>query len=122
MGLLSGNTLKGIFGRAFRPIYEDGRLIQVQKARLPNGTLVDQIIEQFDVKIQLDAVTEDMRQAEGYASTDQRCLILRDGLPIEHLDTDCRLVARDYLWTLHEVTTDPARSYFEARAARKELA
>lgn len=118
MGLLSGNTLQGIFGRAFRAVYEDGLVVQVRKLRQPNGTLLDQAVLQTPVKVQLDEVTESMRKVEGYAATDQRAIILRDGFPLEHLDTDCRLVARGYTWMLHEVTTDPARAYFEARASR----
>lgn len=122
MGLLSGNTLQGILGRVFAGIYEDGELIEARKIRQPNGVLRDQIVERHTVKVQLDVVTERMRQAEGYAATDQRAIVLRAGLPVQDITTDFRLLARGKVWHLNEVTTDPARSHFEARATLAQAA
>ena len=122
MGLLSGDTLQGIFGRVLAGIFEDGELIEARKIRQPNGVLRDQIIERHPVKVQLDVVTERMRQAEGYAATDQRAIVLRAGLPVQDITTDFRLLARGKVWHLNEVTTDPARSHFEARATLAQAA
>lgn len=116
MGLLSGDTLKNIFGSVFRGIYEDGTLVEIQKVRQPNGTLRDQVTASHPVKIQLDKVTEAMRASEGYAGTDKRVLILRKGLDVEWITTDFRLRARGVEWLLTSVETDPARSHFDARA------
>ena len=122
MGLLSGDTLQGIFGRVLAGIFEDGELIEARKIRQPNGVLRDQIVERHPVKVQLDVVTERMRQAEGYAATDQRAIVLRAGLPVQDITTDFRLLARGKVWHLNEVTTDPARSHFEARATLAQAA
>lgn len=117
MGLLSGDGLSRIFGRAFSSIYEDGELVVIEKVRQPNGTMVSGITARYDVKVQLDVVTERMSRIAGAAVTDQRCLILRSGLGLDKIPTTCRLLARGDTWLLNEVSTDPARSYFEARAS-----
>lgn len=118
MGLLSGDAIRRLMGRVFTPIYEDGELLEIQKIRQPNGTLRDNVVSRRAVKVQMDVVTHEMKSDKGFASTDQRALILRQQIPdVPYLTADFRLVARGKVWLLNGVTTDPAQSYFEARAS-----
>ena len=117
MGLLSGNALQKVFGKVFRAVYEDGQLLEIRKVRQPNGTLRDEVVAEHAVKVQFDVVTSEMSKQEGYATTDQRCIVLRDRLTVEEITTDFRLIGRGKRWTLNSVTTDPARSYFDSRAS-----
>ena len=119
MGLLSTNRLQKIFGRAFRGVYAEGTLIQSSKVRKPNGTLATEEVARYAVSVQFDECTESMKQSLGYASTDCRAIILRDGLALDltNMSTDCYLIGDGKGWNLNQVTTDPARSYFEARAS-----
>lgn len=123
MGLLDTNRLQKVFGRAFKGIYGTGVLVQSGKVRQPNGTLMTQIIAEHEVKVQFDVCTEAMRLASGYASTDTRAIILRDGLGLDltQANSDCYLIGDGREWNLNEITTDPARSYFELRASLRRL-
>ena len=124
MGLLDTTRLQKIFGRAFSGVYGSGTLVQSGKVRQTNGTLVTTIIAQHPVKVQFDACTEAMRASSGYASTDTRAIILRDGLSLEltQLDSDCYLIGAGFEWNLNEIYTDPARSYYEVRASLRRPA
>ena len=67
---------------------------------------------------QVDAVTEAMRQAEGYTDRDMRLLILSDTLS-GSLDTDVtvEVLAGPHAgeWMLASVDRDPCGIYFECR-------
>lgn len=116
MGLLSGSSISAIFGSVFGKVFEDGVLQKVDKRRLPNGTLSSVVLEEFPILVQLDSVTERMSRAEGAAVTDKRIIILRDRLYVE-ITSDDLVIARGKSWSLNEVDTDPARSYYEARGS-----
>lgn len=69
--------------------------------------------------VQVDAVTEAMRQAEGYTDRDMRLLVLADTLE-GSLDTDATIDVLEgpYAgteWMLASVDRDPVGAYWECR-------
>ncbi len=118
-GLLDGG-LAAIFAAAFAPIYMDGTLHRRPEYDADDeGTITRVSKEDWpteDVKVQLDAATQAMRQAEGYADTDQRILILASGLTAP--TTDDEITAGGVRWAIASVSQDPARTYFELRGQR----
>lgn len=122
MGLLSGNGLQRIFGRAFKGVFAQGVIVHVRKNRQPNGTLRSEVMGRHVVSVQFDSVTEAMRSTQGYSATDMRVIILRHDLDLDltEFSSDCIVAGNGYFWSLSDVTTDPARSYFEARGSMKE--
>lgn len=77
-------------------------------------------------QVQIDALTEAMRQADGYTDQDMRLLVLTATLDGE-LDSDARVEveAGPYAgteWMLASVARDPCGVYFECRGRRLNVA
>jgi hypothetical protein len=72
-------------------------------------------------QLQVDSVTDAMRQADGYAEGDVRVLILSATLA-GSLDTDAtvEVLAGPYTgsWLVSSITRDPAAVYYEGRGRR----
>lgn len=71
--------------------------------------------------VQVDSVTEAMRQGEGYRDKDMRLLVLADGLG-RAPDTDCTVEVLSGphagTWKPVSVSRDPAGIYFECLGRR----
>jgi hypothetical protein len=111
MGLLDGG-LAQIFYGAFNGIFLD--------ATLHRSTITDngkgggtETWTNEPVKASLDAMTEAMRQQEGYVDTDQRILVLAHG--IEAPNADCEITVKGRRWMIASVGTDPAEAAYELR-------
>jgi hypothetical protein len=117
MGLLDGQ-IGEMFAAVFGPLYLDGTLYRAvagddgQGGGSGNG---------FDngtaVKVQIDAATQAMQQAEGFVDTDVRILILAHG--VASPDTDAEVAAGGARYMVATVGTDPAGSYYELRGRKK---
>lgn len=90
--------------------YDEGGSIQTP------GTPVEK-----SCQVQVDAVTEAMRSADGYTDQDMRLLVLTATLDGE-LDTDARVDVQagphQGEWMLASVSRDPCGIYFECRGRR----
>lgn len=74
-----------------------------------------------DCTLQVDSVTEAMRQADGYAEGDVRVLILSATLS-GSLDTDATVEVLDGphtgMWLVSAIERDPAATYWQGRGRR----
>lgn len=67
------------------------------------------------VKVQIEAATDAMREAEGYASTDVRFLMLAHG--VDKPNSDCQLEQGGMLYGIRTpVGRDPAGAYWDIHA------
>lgn len=117
MGLLDGQLAEA-FAAVFGGIYLDGTLYRAvegddgQGGGSGNG---------FDagtaVKVQIDAATQAMQQAEGFVDTDVRILILAHG--VASPDTDAEVAAGGARYMVESVGTDTCGSYYELRGRKK---
>lgn len=117
-GLMDGGVAAA-FAAVFGGIYVNGQLYR------PNaftddgmgGGIGSGFAPPEAVKVQIDAVTDAMRSAEGYVDGDVRILMLAHGLVAP--DTDCELSANNTRWMVESVSIDPCGSYYELRGRRK---
>lgn len=123
MGLLDGGGA-ALLTRIFTPIYLPGTVYT-------SLTVYDRYGEPSTVtnatpcRIQIDAMTEAMRAAEGAADQDRRAIVLAgDGVSF---DTDAELSANSgpyagSRWLVMSIDRDPAGSYFSCRVRRNPVA
>jgi len=123
MGLLDGGGA-ALLNRIFTPIYLPGTVYT-------NLTVYDRYGEPSAVtnatpcRIQIDAMTEAMRSAEGAADQDRRAIVLADdGIAF---DTDAELSAdggpyAGSRWIVMSIDRDPAGAYFQCRVRRNPSA
>lgn len=118
MGVMDGG-MATLFANVFSAIYLDGTLYRP-------GAFADDgkgggSSAAFDsgspVKVQIDAATFAMQQADGFVEGDVRILMLAHGITAP--DTDCELGAGGSRWQIESVATDPAGTYYELRGRRK---
>lgn len=112
MGLLDGGGA-ALMAAVFGGIYLDATLhrptITADGAGGGSTTYADEA-----VKVQLEAVTEAMRQAEGYTDKDVRILMLADG--VTRPNSDCEVTVSGTRYSIQPpVGTDPAQSYYDMR-------
>lgn len=148
MGLLDGGIAR-IFNATFSALYLDGILHHGTGEPIYDeaGTIVgysdpgDQ-----PIKVQIDAATDAMRRAEGFAEGDVRLIILTtygqsdgttetdhsDGTPysdgssysqatygyVEQLDSDMEVTVQGVRYRLQSVERDPALSHWVCRGRR----
>lgn len=119
-GLLTGG-LSAVFAAAFGAIYPPGRLHRrVGDTFDEGGSLVPGTVETIDCQVQVDSVTERMRQADGYTDRDVRLLILAHGLPEMTTDYQVEVLAGPFagMWMVASVDRDPAGAVFDCRGRR----
>jgi hypothetical protein len=68
------------------------------------------------VKVQIDAATLAMQNADSYVEGDVRILMLAHGVAAP--DTDCEVGAGGVRYMIASVATDPAGSYYEMRGRK----
>lgn len=112
MGLLDGGGA-ALMASVFGGIYLDATLHRPTTTDDGMGggssTFADE-----PVKVQLEAVTEAMRQAEGYTDRDVRILMLASGVP--RPNSDCEVTVSGTRYAIQPpVGTDPAQSYWDMR-------
>lgn len=116
-------ALASVFGAAFGGFYLPGRVLLPGARQFDSGgSIIPGAPEvSVDCRVQVDAVTERMRQSDGYADRDMRLLILSAGLAAE-VTTDCRVEVLQGphagLWLVASVDRDPAGAYFDCRGRR----
>lgn len=115
MGLLDGQ-IAATFAAVFGPIYLDGTLYRPTFTDDGKGGGASSWSSE-PVKVQIDQATQAMRASEGFVDTDQRILVLADG--VTTITTDCEISAGGSRWMIESVGTDPAGSYYELRGRRK---
>lgn len=118
MSMLDTDILQSTLGQAFAAVFGAGELIRVVMERQPGGIYLPVEQPPVPIRVQVDTVTEAMRQAAGYSAEDVRLLILQHGLTGPAPTTDDIVVAQGVRWRLSGIGQDPARSYFEMRATR----
>lgn len=114
MGILDGG-LSGVFGAAFGPLYLPAVLHRRSLVDLGDGSL-SEVVADVAVRAQVDAATEAMRQAEGYADGDVRILVLAAGVPA--LSSDDWITVRGQRWSIQSASLDPAASHWDCRGRR----
>jgi hypothetical protein len=113
------NAFSHAFGGAYHdgvarwtgaPVFDDGGSI------VTPGTP-----EEVACRVQVDSVTEAMRQSEGYRDQDMRLLVLSAGLERD-INTDCTVTVLDGphagAWRVASVSRDPCGIYHEALGRR----
>ncbi len=108
MGLLDGGMAR-VFAGAFRGLYLDATLHRRQLVEDGLGGGSSTWIDE-PVKAQLNSVTEAMRSAEGFTDSDQRILVLADGVDL--IDTDAEISVKGRRWGISSVGQDPAGAVF----------
>lgn len=118
MGFLDGDIAElfaGVFGSFYLdatlhagtgdPIYDDatGEIIGYEGADMP-------------CKCQVDAATDAMRRAQGFAEGDVRLIVLAQGLP--ELTSDHEVTVQGVRYRLQSVERDPALSHWVCRGRR----
>jgi hypothetical protein len=116
MGLLDGE-IAAISAAAFGPLYLDGTLYRWSTVSDGMGGGTGGFDSGTAVKVQIDAVTEAMRQSLGFVDGDVRILMLAHGVAAP--DTDCEIAAGGTRYMIESVGTDCAGSYYELRGRRK---
>lgn len=115
MGLLDGG-LAAVFNAAFSPIYLDASLYRATITEDGAGGGTEAFAAAEAVKAQLDATTQAMQRAEGYVDTDQRILVLAQG--VDPISTDDEITVGGVRWQIASVSQDPAKAYYELRGRR----
>ena len=72
---------------------------------------------QYPCRVQFDAATQAMRQAEGFLETDARILVLTASLEVT-LDTEARIIADGATWALLSCQRDAAGIGYECRGRK----
>jgi hypothetical protein len=118
MGLLDGD-IAAAFAAVFGGVYLDGSLYRPKTYADDGmgGGSAPGFAPGEPVKVQIDAASFAMRQAEGYVEGDVRILMLAHGVAAP--DTDCEIAAGGTRYMIETVGTDPAGSYFELRGRKK---
>lgn len=119
MGLLDGG-LQSIFGAAFGSIYLHGSLVRVTLTDDGYGGLTENATSN-DIRGQVDAVTEKMRQSASYTDGDMRIIILQSGVEFEP-DTDCRVALGGKYWSIADIEADPAQTHWVMRGSLRSAA
>lgn len=120
MALLNGG-LAGVFRAAFGGLYLPGRIHRYPPPSFDaGGSIVPAAPVLIGCRLQVDACTEEMRRAEGYADLDVRLLILADGLPEIGTDDRVEVLSGPHsgLWAVMGVSHDPAGAAFDCRGRR----
>lgn len=116
--LLDTDAIKDLFGEVFGEIYGDGNLRRQAMTDDGEGGYTPGSVMNYPIKVQVDACTERMRESPGYTATDMRLLILQSGVGINEITTNDEVTTADgRRWQCNEVTSDPARSYWECRGS-----
>lgn len=115
MGILNGG-ISGLFGSVFSSFYLDGTLVRASTIAGDGegGNVVTEAMPQA-CKVQIDAVTEAMRQAPGYTENDVRLLVLQSGVTGGAIDSDCKVTVNGVQYLIGPVSQDPGASYWECR-------
>lgn len=116
MGLLDGQ-IAATFAAVFGPRYLDGTLYRWSTVSDGMGGGTSGFDDGTAVKVQIDQATQAMQQSEGFVDTDQRILVLAEG--VATITTDCEISAGGSRWMIESVGIDPAGSYYELRGRRK---
>ena len=116
MGLLDGG-IASIFHSAFSGLYLDathhaGTGEPVYDA---NGNITGYLGGDQACKAQVDAATDAMRRAEGYAEGDARIIVLAQGLT-GGIDSDHEITVRGQKYRILSAELDPAASHYVCRA------
>lgn len=113
MGMLDGGGA-ALMSAVFSGIYLDGTLHRPTLTDDGMGGGTSTFADE-GVKVQLEAVTEAMRQADGYTDQDVRILMLASG--VARPDSDCEVTVGATRYMIQPpVGTDPAQSYWDCRA------
>lgn len=115
-GLLDG-ALAEAFSAAFGPVFQDAAIYRWSSASDGMGGGTSGFDSGTSVKAQLDQTTEAMQSADGYVDTDQRILVLANG--VAPISTDDEIVVADTRWLIASVARDPAGAYYDIRGRRK---
>lgn len=117
MALLDGG-LRAVFGAAFGGIYLDATLHRQGLTFGTGGDVSAPSDTDEAVKAHFDAITEAMRQAQGYSEQDVAILILQEGVTAAPT-TDDEITLSGQRWKIAgPITEDPARTYWLARGRR----
>lgn len=117
MGLLDGGIAR-IFNATFSTFYLDGILHAGtgEPQYGPGGTIIGYEGGESPVKVQIDAATDAMRRADGFAEGDVRLIILAMGVPEVTSDHAVTVSGRRY--QLQSAERDPALTHWVCRGRR----
>lgn len=115
MGLLDGG-IEAIFGAAFGGLYLSATLHAGTGEPIydDDGNVIGFEGGDTACKAQVDAATDAMRRADGYAEGDARIIVLAQG--IGTVDSDNEITVRGKRWRLLSAELDAAASHWVCRA------
>jgi len=117
MGLLDGDIAE-LFADVFGSFYLDATLHAGtgEPEYGPGGTIIGYDGGDTPVKVQIDAATDAMRRADGFAEGDVRLIILAMGVP--EVTSDHAVTVSGRLYQLQSAERDPALSHWVCRGRR----
>lgn len=110
MGLLDGQ-LAASFASVFSSFYLDATLYRSTITANGAGGGTQAFDAGTAVKAQLTRTTQAMRERDNYVDTDQRILVLADG--VAPIDTDAEIVVKGQRWSIAYVAQDPVGAYYD---------
>lgn len=119
MGLLDGG-LQGIFGAAFGGLYLDGTLQKITYVDDGTGSATE-VSTDYEIKGQIDAANQAMREQDGYSAGDMRIIILQADVPVTP-NTDHRVILGGKLWNIANIEADPANTHWVMRGTSRSPA
>lgn len=120
--MLAGGAA-ALFGAIFSPLYLAGRVWTTATTYDARGEMQRAQASAADCRVQVDAATERMREAEGYSTTDRALYVLRSSFS-GAFDSDCEITVDEgpYAGSRWKVAapieSDPAAAYWLARGVR----
>lgn len=116
MTLLEGD-IRSLFGSVFSTIYDDGTMTTIAMTDDGQGGIVKTPTTQA-CKVQRDDLTEIQRLELGYAPSDVRLLVLRQGLSAPVTTGDTITVYSQTYTVGPAVSTDPGNSHWVIRGVK----
>lgn len=117
MGLLDGG-IASIFNSVFSGIYLDGVLQAGTGDPIygPGATVIGYAGGEAPIKVQVDAATDAMRRADGFAEGDCRIIVLAQGVPA--LNSDHSISVGGATYALQSAELDAATSHWVCRGRK----
>lgn len=109
MALLDGD-LRASFAQVFSSFYLDATLHRRTITYDSEGGGAEAEVDEA-VKAQLSRTTQKMRDRDSYVDTDQRILVLAEG--IDPIDTECEITVKGQRWSIAFAEQDPVGAYWD---------
>lgn len=107
-------AVQAIFGAAFSGFYLDGTITRVTRTDDGAGDF-SETTQTEPCKYQIDALTDQQRQEQGYTARDVRIFVLQSGMSLRPSPGNRVTTHRGEFVVAPNVTEDPAGAYWQIR-------